>query len=131
LMIVDFRFEKIFIDQPVLLLLNRSWVDSHVMYCSICSSNTTSHNIFYNILFKELSSEQQIYITTTYEFHKTLFRSFIRMNQAENSTTFYNNTNCRTSKNITAVIQQKEKCWVVAIWNIAIDLFGGLYIVGC
>ena len=48
-------------------------------------------NICNHIFLKEHLTEQQIYKTTAYEFHKSLLRSFIRMNQFQNPREFYSN----------------------------------------
>ncbi|CAN5386177.1 MutS family DNA mismatch repair protein [soil metagenome] len=68
-----------------MFFLRRTLVRSY-RYTALCKRL----HIFYHIFFKELSTEQQIYKTTAYEFHKSLFRSFIRMNQFEIPTEFYN-----------------------------------------
>lgn len=69
----------------IMFFLRRTLVRSY-RYAALCKRFNILH-----ILFKELSTEQQIYKTTPYEFHKTLFRSFIRMNKVENQVNFYTN----------------------------------------
>lgn len=65
-------------------------------------------HIFYHIRFKELSTEQQIYKTTAYEFHKSLFRSFIRMNQFENPTEFYNKRIIGLQESLTQLYKKRS-----------------------
>lgn len=80
-------------------------------------------HIFYLIIFKELSTEQQIYYRNSripnYQDYKaipfgeclgeaTLFRSFIRMNQFENPTEFYNKRITELQQNLQQLYKKRS-----------------------